>query len=65
MGAYSYVYPRIITATKQLNNDEKFVNYVGRKVSAAPATGMGQIHQEEYQHILDGVFGSIDEDLVE
>ena len=58
MGAYSYVEPRLKTATKQLNENEKHFRYVGRKVSAAPATGMGKIHLEEYQMILDGVFGS-------
>lgn len=57
MGAYSYVLPRIMTATRELNNDEKRARYVGRSVSAAPATGMGKVHQQEYQDILTGVFG--------
>ena len=65
MGAYQYVYPRMKTATKQLNDNERHIHYVGRRVSAAPATGMGKVHQEEYQAILDGVFGFIDEDFVE
>lgn len=58
MGPYSYVLPRIMTATRELNGDEKRARYVGRSVSAAPATGMGKVHQQEYQHILEGVFGS-------
>lgn len=58
MGPYSYVLPRIMTATRELNGDEKRARYVGRSVSAAPATGMGKVHQQEYQHILDGVYGS-------
>mmetsp|Transcript_193 Transcript_193/g.229 ORF Transcript_193/g.229 Transcript_193/m.229 type:complete len:1029 (-) Transcript_193:109-3195(-) len=57
MGAYAYVQPRIMTATRELNNDEKRTRYVGRQVSSAPATGMGKVHQAEYQSILDGVFG--------
>lgn len=57
MGAFAYVQPRIMTATRELNQNEKRTRYVGREVSAAPATGMGKIHQAEYQHILDGVFG--------
>ena len=58
MGAYSYVSPRIMTATRELNRDEKRARYVGRPVSAAPATGMSKIHQMEYQDIMNGVFGS-------
>lgn len=57
MGAYGYVTPRLMTATRDLNNDEKRCRYVGREVSAAPATGMSKVHQEEYMKILRGVFG--------
>ena len=46
-----------MTATRQINGDEKRARYVGRSVSAAPATGMGSVHQMEFQQILDGVFG--------
>jgi 2-oxoglutarate dehydrogenase E1 component len=56
MGAYSYVAPRVETATRQINKDEKRLRFVGRPVSAAPATGMGKIHQMEYQGIMNGVF---------
>jgi len=58
MGAYTYVAPRIMTSTRQLNQLEKRARYVGRGVSAAPATGMSKVHQEEYMNILNGVFGS-------
>lgn len=57
MGPYSYVLPRIMTATRELNGDEKRARYVGRSVSAAPATGMGKVHQQEYQMIMNGVYG--------
>ena len=57
MGAYSYVLPRIMTATRELNGDERRARYVGRAVSAAPATGMSKVHQMEHQAILNGVFG--------
>jgi len=46
-----------MTATRQINGAEKRPRYVGRPVSAAPATGMSKIHTKEYQDILDGVFG--------
>ena len=57
MGAYAYVSPRIMTATRQLNDNEKRARYVGRRVSASPATGFSLIHKTEYEHIMDGVFG--------
>jgi 2-oxoglutarate dehydrogenase E1 component len=57
MGAYSYVNPRLMTATRELNKDEKRPRYVGRGVSSAPATGMGKIHQAEYRDIMFGIFG--------
>lgn len=57
MGAYAYVNPRVMTATRELNGDEKRPRYVGRPVSAAPATGMGGVHLAEYQSIMNGVFG--------
>jgi len=58
MGAYTYIAPRLMTATRELNKLEKRPRYVGREVSAAPATGMSKVHQEEYMNILQGVFGS-------
>ncbi|GMI12510.1 hypothetical protein TrRE_jg2005, partial [Triparma retinervis] len=58
MGAYSYTMPRIMTATRELNGDEKRARFVGRNVSAAPATGMGAVHAKEYADILEGVFGA-------
>ena len=61
MGAYSYVSPRMMTATRELNKDEKRPRYVGRRVSSAPATGMSKIHQREYQNIMEGVFGKSDD----
>jgi 2-oxoglutarate dehydrogenase E1 component len=62
MGAYAYVLPRIMAATREINKDEKRPRYVGRSVSAAPATGMGLVHQAEYQKIMDGVFGDLDKE---
>ena len=49
--------PRIMTATREINGDEKRARYVGRAVSGAPATGMVKVHQMEYQAIMNGVFG--------
>jgi len=57
MGAYSYVSPRLMTASREINKNEKRARYVGRQVSSAPATGMGAVHKREYNAILEGVFG--------
>ena len=59
MGAYAYINPRVMTATREINQDERRPRYVGRPVSAAPATGMVKVHQQEYQNIITGVFGDI------
>lgn len=58
MGAYAYVAPRLETATRQINDDEKRPRYVGRPVSASPATGMSKVHQKEYQLINNDIFGT-------
>lgn len=57
MGAFSYVVPRLMTATRDLNKNEKRARYVGRMASSAPATGMGAVHKREYERIMDGVYG--------
>jgi 2-oxoglutarate dehydrogenase E1 component len=54
-----------MTATREINNDEKRSRYVGRGVSAAPATGVGRVHQVEYQDIMNGVFGDPQKDVIE
>ena len=63
MGAYAYALPRIMTATREINGDEKRARYVGRPVSAAPATGISRVHQVEYQDIMNGVFGDPQKDV--
>lgn len=57
MGAYSYIAPRVETATREINKLERRPRYVGRPVSAAPATGMGKVHQKEFDDIMAGVYG--------
>ena len=58
MGAYSYVNPRIMTATREISSNERRPRYVGRPVSAAPATGMSRVHQAEYNDIMNDIFGA-------
>lgn len=54
MGAWSFVEPRIATATRTLNNLEKRPSYAGRKPAAAVATGLGaRAHNAEQLNILE------------
>ncbi len=53
MGAWSFVQPRIETATRVVNNKEVRPTYVGRKPSAATATGLGgRLHNAEQDSLL-------------
>ena len=57
MGAWSFVQPRIETATRVVNGLEKRPTYVGRKPSAATATGLGgRAHTAEQNQILQDSF---------
>lgn len=62
MGAWSYVQPRIIAATTSVGI-EKRPAYVGRKPSAATATGLGnRAHDAEQKGIINAVL-SYDPDV--
>ena len=57
MGSWSFVEPRIATATRVLNGTERRARYVGRCVSAATATGMGQkVSDAEEQEFIAAAF---------
>lgn len=57
MGAWTFVQPRIETATRGLLNKEWRPVYYGRPPAAATATGYGNtIHSLEQQAIIDKVF---------
>ena len=54
MGAWTFVQPRIATATRSINNKEMRPLYAGRQPSAATATGMGgRAHEAEQNSVLD------------
>ncbi|CAM9433924.1 unnamed protein product [Phaeothamnion confervicola] len=53
MGAWSYVMPRVMTATRDIVKSEKRPRYAGRPTSAAPATGMSKVHAAEHEAILN------------
>eukprot|EP00640_Fibrocapsa_japonica_P007927 CAMPEP_0113947904 /NCGR_PEP_ID=MMETSP1339-20121228/67373_1 /TAXON_ID=94617 /ORGANISM="Fibrocapsa japonica" /LENGTH=156 /DNA_ID=CAMNT_0000954717 /DNA_START=6 /DNA_END=476 /DNA_ORIENTATION=+ /assembly_acc=CAM_ASM_000762 len=56
MGAWTYVHPRIMTATRAADNGlrkEKRPHYIGRGPAASPATGMSRVHVIEQKAIID------------
>ena len=60
MGAWSFVEPRIATATRTLNGFERRPLYSGRKPAAATATGFGgRAHNAEQQSVLDHAFDNL------
>jgi 2-oxoglutarate dehydrogenase E1 component len=57
MGAWSFVQPRIATATSTLNDKVIRPMYVGRKPAAATATGLGgRAHSAEQEAICEQAF---------
>jgi 2-oxoglutarate dehydrogenase E1 component len=65
MGPWSFVEPRIITATKTLNGAEKRPLFSGRKPSAATATGLGaRAHNAEQESLITAAFDSTDHHVV-
>jgi 2-oxoglutarate dehydrogenase E1 component len=57
MGAWSFVQPRIATATRTLNHLERRPLYAGRQASAAVATGLGaRAHNAEQAAVIDAAF---------
>ncbi len=59
MGCWTYVQPRIATATRTLNKKEMRPKYVGRKPAAATATGLGaRAHNAEQMELLEAAFAS-------
>jgi 2-oxoglutarate dehydrogenase E1 component len=57
MGAWSFVEPRIATATRTLNNKEQRCRYIGRRPAAAVATGLGaRAHNAEQNAIVSAAF---------
>lgn len=52
MGAYSYVFPRLLTVLGHLN-ESRHVGYVGRPPSASPATGQYELHVQEMRGIVE------------
>eukprot|EP01041_Mallomonas_annulata_P010258 gene10258-21403_t len=57
MGAWSFVQPRIATATRSINQKEMRPLYFGRRPAAATATGLGvKLHMAEQSAIIAAAF---------
>jgi 2-oxoglutarate dehydrogenase E1 component len=53
MGAWSYIADRIAGAAERLGFSEPRPRYVGRAVSASPATGVYRRHEEEQERLVE------------
>jgi len=53
MGAWSYVQDRMMTATRELNQNEIRPEYVGRKHMASTAEGYGDVHTANQKRIVE------------
>jgi 2-oxoglutarate dehydrogenase E1 component len=56
MGAWSYVWPRIQTATRVLLGKELTPSYAGRTAAASPAAGSTKIHDQEQAKLVADAF---------
>ncbi len=56
MGFWSYVAPRIATATRVINKKEVHPEYAGRLPAASPAAGSTKVHDSEVAHLLEDAF---------
>ncbi|MCG8509105.1 MAG: 2-oxoglutarate dehydrogenase E1 component, partial [Rhodospirillales bacterium] len=53
MGAWAYVFPKLINIQEKLGRDQVLPAYVGRKEAASPATGLFSKHQQEQAFIVE------------
>jgi 2-oxoglutarate dehydrogenase E1 component len=52
MGAWFYVRPRAVCVAREALDLDLVVRYVGRRASAAPATGIGKLHSAEQAALI-------------
>jgi len=52
MGAWFYVRPRLVTAFREGMQKDVVMRYVGRRASAAPATGFAKLHAAEQESVV-------------
>ncbi|CAE8613189.1 unnamed protein product [Polarella glacialis] len=60
MGAWAYVRPRMVCVARESLDLDLVVRYVGRRASAAVATGVGKIHTLEQEAVVsDALTGTV------
>merc|ERR1711939_379625 len=57
MGAWTYVRPRFETCLREKKCTQTSIRYVGRRPSAAPATGAFRVHMQEEKAVLEWALG--------
>jgi len=60
MGAWAYIRPRVVTVAREALGADLVLRYVGRRASAAPATGIGKLHAAEQQAVVQTALVSDD-----
>jgi len=55
MGAWWFISPRFETVQSKSKNKNNLI-YIGRRPSAAPATGYPQVHKHEHDEIMEKAF---------
>ena len=53
MGAWSFVYPRLLSVFDYLKGKNKRPVFIGRKAAASPATGFAKVHKQEQIEIVE------------
>ena len=53
MGAWSFVYPRLLSIFDNLKVKNKRPVFVGRRAAASPATGFAKVHKQEQDEIVE------------
>ncbi len=53
MGAWSFVYPRLLSIFDNLKVKNKRPVFIGRRAAASPATGFAKVHKQEQDEIVE------------
>jgi 2-oxoglutarate dehydrogenase E1 component len=63
MGAWSFVYPRLLSIFDDLKGKNKRPVFIGRKAAASPATGFAKVHEQEQEEIVELSLNGVLDDL--
>ncbi len=63
MGAWFFVYPRLLAMFDKFGGKNKRPTYIGRTAAASPATGFAKVHKQEQDEIIERALHVAIEDL--